>query len=184
MRQVNITRNIGCRFAWHSGNPEWSDERRAAIFRQFWSKVQRADAKACWLWTGYRASHGYGHFSIGRQRIRAHRFAWMVSRGPIPEEQEVCHRCDVKSCVNPDHLFLGSRRDNHLDSVRKGRKRAWGLQKLKASQVLAIRARAERGELHRSIAAAFGISTNHVSTIVHRKAWAHLHDAETLRAAG
>lgn len=175
MPQVNITLTIGRGFAWQFGNQDWNDDRRAAIFRQFWDKVQRADAKACWPWTGSIASHGYGVFSVGDARIRAHRFAWIASRGPIPEGQEVCHQCDCKSCVNPDHLFLGSHRDNMLDAIRKGRKRAWGLQKLDAARVLDIRSRAASGVLQRSIATEFGISEGTVSQIVNRRTWAHLH---------
>jgi hypothetical protein len=127
------------------------------------------------LWTGSTNGRGYGLFAIqGRARTMAHRFAWLMSRGDIPAGLEVCHRCDVTGCVNPDHLFLGTRRDNHLDSVRKGRKRAWGLQKLNAEQVLTIRARCAQGELQRVVGAAFGISRNHVSSIVNRTSWAHL----------
>lgn len=175
MREVNITLTIGRGFAWQSGNLGGSEERRAVIFRHFWAKVQRADAKACWPWVGQIASHGYGVFTVGRERVRAHRFAWVAARGPIPAGHEVCHRCDNKACVNPDHLFTGSHRDNMLDAVRKGRKRAWGVQKLDASRVLEIRARAAAGILHRCIAVDFGISEGTVSQIVNRKTWAHLH---------
>jgi hypothetical protein len=108
----------------------------------------------------------------------AHRFSWWASRGAIPEGMEVCHRCDNTVCVNPDHLFLGTRRENHLDSVRKGRKRAWGLQKLNELQVRQIRARAANGELQYRLAREFGIARNTVSGIVNRKSWAHLDDSE------
>jgi hypothetical protein len=171
---VNITLITGRGFDWHSENHIWNDVERAAIFARFWSLVDRADATACWPWRGYVATNGYGVFSIGRLRVRAHRFSWMASRGPIPAGKEVCHRCDNAACINPGHLFIGSHQDNHLDSVRKGRKRAWGLQKLDAAQVLAIRALAHAGVLQRSIAAQYGISRNHVSSIVTGKVWTHL----------
>jgi hypothetical protein len=174
MPEVNITLTTGRTFDWQSGKLDWSDEKRAAIFRRFWAKVNRADAKACWLWKGQRGTHGYGMFGLGRQVVRAHRFAWMASRGPIPAGQEVCHRCDVKLCVNPAHLFVGSHRANHLDAVCKGRKRAWGVQKLNAVQVIDIRARAAAGTLQRSLAADFGVSEGTVSQIVNRRTWAHL----------
>lgn len=174
MQMVNITLISRCKTTWQFGKSEWDDERRAAIFRQFWSKVQRADADSCWLWTGSIASHGYGVFSVGRDRIRAHRFAWMTSRGPVPQGQDVCHSCDQPSCVNPSHLFVASHHDNLLDSVRKGRKRVFGRQKLNAAAVLDIRSRAAAGELHRSIAADHGIRRHSVSGIVHRKSWAHV----------
>jgi hypothetical protein len=177
---VNITLSTGPTYAWQNAKL-WQDaNQRASIFAQFWSKVQRADAKACWLWTGHVSDRGYGIFWLplgpDAQRVRAHRFAWIASRGDIPDGLEVCHRCDVTRCVNPDHLFLGTRLDNHLDSVRKGRKRAWGLQKLNAAQVHDIRARAATGELHRLIAADYGVSRNTVSQIATRTTWAHLRD--------
>jgi hypothetical protein len=106
----------------------------------------------------------------------AHRFAWLASRGDIPAGMEVCHRCDVTRCVNPDHLFLGTQRDNHLDSVRKGRKRAWGRQRLNAGQVTEIRERIAAGERHVAIAADYGIARNTVSQIATGKVWAHLSD--------
>lgn len=186
---VNITSGTGTTYAWQRAKL-WQDANaRAAIFSQFWRYVQRADAKACWLWQGEITPYGYGHFYFRlstpwarRIRLRAHRFAWLASRGDIPAGQEVCHRCDVPHCVNPGHLFLGSRRDNHLDSVCKGRKRAWGVQKLNAAQVREIRRRAASGELQYRLAQEFGIAKNTVSGIVHRRSWAHL--AETDVSAG
>lgn len=174
MDEVNITLNTTLSLAWQIGNVKWSDSERAAIFAQFWSKVQRSDAESCWLWQGYITPRGYGVFSVDRRRVPAHRFAWMASRGPIPDGLEVCHQCDRTACVNPSHLFVGSHRDNHLDSVRKGRKRAWGLQKLNAEQVTDIRRRAANGELQRILGREYGIARNTVSGIVNRKSWAHL----------
>lgn len=174
---VNRTLIPGSSFAWQNAN-WWVDPiKRATIFERFWKNVNRAHAKKCWFWVGYVSDRGYGVFGIGNHpqvRVKAHRFAWLASRGDIPEGQEVCHRCDVPQCVNPDHLFLGSHRDNVLDSVRKGRKRSWGLQKLNAEQVYDIRARLARGELHYRIAADYGIARNTVTGIANWKSWAHL----------
>jgi hypothetical protein len=145
------------------------------MFARFWSKVHRTDAKACWPYFGAGNGRGYGLFAIhGRVRIPAHRFAWLASRGEVSPDQEVCHRCDNPACVNPDHLFLGTHQDNHLDSIRKGRKRAWGLQKLNAEQVYEIRAQVAAGALQKDVAKAYGVSRNNVCGIVHRKSWAHL----------
>lgn len=175
--KVNITLNAGSSCSWQNAK-RWQDPTtRAAIFARFWSNVNRLGADDCWLWIGYRATTGYGVFGIGGHpqiRFRAHRFSWLASRGLIPTGMEVCHRCDTPACVNPGHLFLGTRQDNHLDSVRKGRKRAWGLQKLNAVQVLEIRARVAAGELGYRVAMEYGIARNTVSGIVNRKSWAHL----------
>jgi hypothetical protein len=142
---------------------------------RFWAKVQRPYPQGCWLYRGGGNGRGYGLFYLrGRQRVMAHRFAWELTHGDIPDGQEVCHRCDTPRCVNPGHMFLGSHHDNLLDAVRKGRKRVWGLQKLNAEQVLQIRARAEAGELHRLIAADFGIARHSVGQILNRRTWGHL----------
>lgn len=72
----------------------------------------------CWLWTAGRNSTGYG---IIAHNVVTHRASWMVFRGPIPNGLRVLHRCDNRSCINPDHLFLGTQRDNVHDMMRKQR---------------------------------------------------------------
>lgn len=76
----------------------------------------------CWLWQGRANSSGYGAFSLipGRS-TGAHRASYMIHKGPVPKGMEVCHTCDVPLCVNPEHLFLGTKRDNMQDCLRKGR---------------------------------------------------------------
>lgn len=85
----------------------------------FWSRVNKTST--CWLWTGRISCHGYGVVSVGRKRIGTHRFAWALVNGDIPSGLFVCHTCDVRNCVNPSHLFLGTQRDNVQDMLRKGR---------------------------------------------------------------
>lgn len=79
----------------------------------------------CWLWMGACNSFGHGHYHTyvdGKKRnMNAHRYSWTIHRGPIPEGMCVCHSCDVPQCVNPDHLFLGTDKDNMVDRDRKGR---------------------------------------------------------------
>ena len=74
----------------------------------------------CWLWTGPKSWTGYGDFYIGKKKIRAHRYSYEKFVGPIGDLY-VCHRCDVRLCVNPEHLFTGTNQDNVDDMVRKGR---------------------------------------------------------------
>ncbi len=86
---------------------------------RFWVKVEKTDS--CWLWTG--APDGrYGiAWQDGRQQ-KAQRVAWLLCHGePVPRGVECCHRCDNPRCVRPDHLFLGTHRENMHDSIRKGR---------------------------------------------------------------
>ena len=87
---------------------------------RFWSKVRKADGDACWAWTGAKRSD-YGAIKIAGDSVLAHRVAWELTNGPIPEGQHVLHRCDNPPCVNPSHLFTGSHADNMRDAFRKGR---------------------------------------------------------------
>ncbi len=86
---------------------------------RFWRKVEKTDT--CWLWRGSTFRQGYGQFKINGKNLQTHRVVYEWTFGPILPGFLVCHRCDVPLCVRPDHLFLGSVRDNVLDSVRKGR---------------------------------------------------------------
>lgn len=79
------------------------------------------DENGCWLWMASRHKQGYGNLSYKRIPSLAHRVSWMVYNGEIPQGIKVCHKCDEPSCVNPDHLFLGTQLDNVGDCVKKGR---------------------------------------------------------------
>lgn len=87
---------------------------------KFWPRIRKTEG--CWLWTGPGDRRGYGQF-FPKQGIHliAHRYSWELVNGPVPEGLFVCHHCDTPPCVRPDHLFLGTPKDNHDDMVRKGR---------------------------------------------------------------
>lgn len=89
---------------------------------RFWSKVNQHAPGGCWEWTAGLNDSGYGMFPLWpRPAERAHRFSWHQHRGAIPDALCVLHRCDNRKCVNPDHLFLGTRGDNIRDCFGKGR---------------------------------------------------------------
>lgn len=142
-----------------------------------WSKP---DPSGCLLWQGALDRKGYGHFRKTRQRVQvlAHRYAWEAANGPIPDGLLVCHKCDVPRCVNVEHLFLGTAKDNIHDMLRKGRGRAGdkpgeesGSAKLTNEQVLAIRASAE---ISRIVAARYGVALQTIYAIRKRKTWKHI----------
>lgn len=96
------------------------------MLERFESKFDKGDG--CWVWKAHKNKNGYGQFGVmleGRNGYMvnryAHRVSWMLYRGEIPEGLCVCHSCDNPSCVNPDHLFLGTRKDNTQDMINKGR---------------------------------------------------------------
>ena len=83
---------------------------------RFMSNVMKRTTSGCWFWMGNRTKGDYGRFSVGgrldRMRYRAHRYAWMMTYGPIPDGMDVMHKCDQPSCVNPEHLELGNHKKN------------------------------------------------------------------------
>lgn len=85
---------------------------------RFWNKVFKTSG--CWYWKASKRS-GYGAFRFKGKIVSAHRFSYILTYGSIPFGKLVCHSCDNKICVNPSHLFLGSYRDNLIDSIQKGR---------------------------------------------------------------
>lgn len=148
----------------------------------FWANVDSTnlgDPLKCWEWIGWRNVFGYGVCYFQGKRMLANRASILVHQGAIPDGLCSCHRCDNPPCVNPNHLFLGTRSENQADSMAKGRARnfkhrpIYGEQcktsKVKTADIVAIRA----SNLPQSkIAKQFRISQSNVSMIRTRKIWA------------
>lgn len=129
----------------------------------------------CFLWTAGLVRDGYGCIHIDKRNMGAHRVAWLVHRGPISVGLQVCHRCDVRSCVNPAHMFLGTTAENTADRHRKGRS-ARGRQTspipsaLTEEHVRVIRAiPGSDGD----VARAFGVSASTIAHIRRGDTWRH-----------
>lgn len=140
--------------------------------KRFWAKVEIGDKHTCWNWTS-SITVGYGMFFVRYKRpMTAHRIAYLLSKGPIPEGMEVCHHCDNRACVNPDHLFLGTHAENMRDCWKKHR-HAYGEKhphaRLSCSQVAEIR-RIGKSMKQRELAKKFGVCKDYISTILRFKA--------------
>ena len=105
----------------NGGHAERARSRAVDPVANFWSKVARTTPDACWPWAAGRIPNGYGAFAQGGRNHGAHRIAYMLTNGPIPEGLCVLHRCDNRPCCNPAHLFLGTLGDNNTDRARKHR---------------------------------------------------------------
>jgi hypothetical protein len=147
--------------------------------KRFWSKVGPINPDTqCMLWEATLSGNGYGGFMINKKFLPAHRVAWMLSYGNIPEGFLVCHRCDTPICCNPEHLFLGTPADNMTDRNNKGRNAKGvkhGSSSLVDEQVLEIRRLYSSGtHTQQQLAIMYEVSQVQISHIVLRKQWKHL----------
>jgi transposase-like protein len=95
--------------------------KRLPAEKRFLKKIQKTGS--CWIYKGKKLKSGYGQFWFKRKNTLAHRTSWIIHKGDIPEGMCVCHSCDNPSCVNPNHLWLGTHKENTQDMIKKGRKK-------------------------------------------------------------
>lgn len=157
----------------------------APLEARFWAKVSPEPNTGCWIWAGGLTQQGYGAIGLGAASagvMLAHRLSWTFAVGPIPRGKWVLHRCDNRWCVNPAHLFLGSRQDNIDDCVSKRRNRwplaAFGEAHHAATTTVAqakrVKAHGSRGgKTRKEIAAVVGVSKWVVDQILTGKTWRH-----------
>ena len=147
-----------------------------AKFRsRFWSKVDKSGG--CWAWTAYTDMFGYGVVALGYTMARAHRISYEMEKGTIPEGLQVRHLCHNPSCVRPDHLEIGTQKDNMRDMIEAGRCLRGEERpnaKLKSGQVRDIRRRHKEGVTQVYLAKEYGVTSPNISAIIRRQTWAHI----------
>ena len=146
---------------------------------------------SCWNWTGSINNKGYGTFGLSfgwreYTQTYAHRYSYTINKGLIPKGLCVIHKCDNTKCVNPDHLFLGTMKDNTQDMISKGRDKLWGnpmygesnpASKLNTAQVLKIKSSLD---LSGTLAKRFCVSKSLIKMIKRNKIWKHVKPLEVL----
>jgi hypothetical protein len=164
-----------------------AEKMRKTLEERFWSKLTKTDG--CWEWAGYIDEDGYGIFKINGNPLRAHRISYLLLVGPIPPGLLVCHKCDNRKCVNPDHLFLGTHLDNSIDCIKKGRRAKHPKQparpnccgekipshKLTNNQVIEIRSLLEVTPV-RKLARMYHVAPITIRDIKLNRSWKHLID--------
>lgn len=166
--------------------------KRAPLYQRFWRYVEPQEY-GCWLWKGAVNDYGYGVIGRGGRgsgNIKAHRLSYELATGiRLRRDQLVCHRCDTPRCVNPDHLFVGTYRDNSHDCWRKGRAspppRLIGSKnfsaKLNEAMIPEVFLLHSLGLNTYQLADVFGISRSAVSAVLKRKTWRHVHVTHHIR---
>lgn len=151
--------------------------------KRFWDKVEKTDT--CWNWTAAKSAFGHGRFRMGRKLVSPHRLVYEWEHGEIPEGYDICHHCDNPSCVNPQHLFLGTRSDNMKDAMKKNRLPQMvkilerkgsetNNAKLTEKEVLLMRALEKKGMKTKELSKRFGITRRNVRDIIYRRTWTHI----------
>lgn len=155
------------------------------LWTRIYSRVKINEETGCWEWQGCKRS-GYGRTIIGsrtdgtRRTECTHRISYMLNYGEIPKGMEVCHKCDNPSCINPDHLFLGTYKDNAMDCLNKGRMynpkgEKQGRSKLKEVDVATAREEYLKGEVSsRELAKRYNVSRKTMWDALTGKTWKHV----------
>ena len=143
--------------------------------QRFWSKVNKT--ATCWLWTAGYFGNGYGAFGVNRINVGAHRYSYTLHKGEIGEGLVIRHTCDVRACVNPNHLIIGTPKDNINDMVERNRQ-AKGINccntKLTEDDVREIRIFRGFGFEYDELGSMYGVNKTTIGRIITGKTWSHI----------
>lgn len=131
--------------------------------------LPESNEKGCWLYTKL-IMKGCGHINIKGIKVPAHRISYEIHNGEIPKGMYICHKCDVRACVNPEHLFIGTHQDNMNDKVKKNR----AGRKLNYQQVINIKKRLLTGDSDLSISKEFNVNRQTINKIKLNQSWSHV----------
>lgn len=153
---------------------------------RFWSKVDKNGptmphmSTCCWVWTSECVNKGYGRMKYGTVRQLAHRISWELKNGPIPKDLQVLHQCDKPPCVRPDHLFLGTQKENLQDMLKKGRAnkaigQRHGRSKITEADVRKAHYLVADGVPQMEVALKLGVHVNTIARVISGSRWAHIY---------
>jgi hypothetical protein len=145
--------------------------------KKFWSRVDKKSDNECWNWLGSFDKDGYGQIRDGIRKIqdRGHKFSYRLHFGEIPQGMCVCHTCDNRACTNPNHLFIGTHKDNIQDKMNKNRQAKGEMQghhKLTNEQIDSIRSR--MNENYKELCQEFNVVPSTIYRIWRKDSWKHI----------
>lgn len=153
-------------------------QKRESVEERFARQIIKRGPDECWEWQAATTEGGHGQFGAGDIRTTAHRFAWALENGNIPDGQVVRHSCDNPPCCNPKHLLLGTQLENMGDCVDRGRNNkgeVTGTSVLTEGEVLQIREKwATRKYRQKDLGREFGVTQNTIHKVVRRVTWQHI----------
>ena len=166
------------------GDPLYESRIVGDDVRRFWSKVNKNGptqphmTTPCWLWAGQLLKDGYGMFPVGKQNLLAHRYSFFLAHGKFASPMTL-HKCDVRSCIRPDHLYSGTQKQNVEDMLKRGRgPKLKGESNPKSvlteQDIRTIRGRLAKGDFQYVIAKDYGVRQCTIGKINTRQTWAHI----------